>query len=72
MVSAIYDANVLYPASLRDLLVRIGQTGRERVRWTAQIMEDWRRALVARRPELETRLYRTVQLMDEAIPGGAD
>ena len=68
MVSVLYDANVLYPAILRDLLVSIGQVGLVRARWTAEIVEEWRRALVANRPELETRLHRTIQLMDEAVP----
>jgi hypothetical protein len=67
MVTVIYDANVLYPMSLRDLLVRIGQTYLVRARWTEEIMEEWSRALVARRPDLETRIQETVWLMNEAI-----
>lgn len=63
----IYDANVLYPMSLRDLLVRIGRTRLVRARWTEEIMKEWSRALVARRPDLETRIQRTVQLMNESI-----
>lgn len=65
--TVIYDANVLYPMSLRDLLVRIGQTHLVRARWTEEIMSEWSRALVKRRPDLETRIQGTVQLMNEAI-----
>jgi len=65
--TVVYDANALYPMSLRDLLVRIGQTTLVRARWTAEIMDEWSRALVARRPDLETRIQRTVQLMNGAI-----
>jgi hypothetical protein len=65
--TVIYDANALYPMSLRDLLVRIGQTTLVRARWTAEIMDEWSRALVAKRPDLETRVQRTVQLMNGAI-----
>jgi len=38
---ALYDACVLYPAPLRDLLVRLGGTGLFRVRWTNEIHEEW-------------------------------
>ena len=65
--TVLYDANALYPMSLRDLLVRVGQTTLVRARWTAEIMDEWSRALAARRPDLETRIQRTVQLMNEAI-----
>jgi PIN domain-containing protein len=65
--TVLYDANALYPMSLRDLLVRVGQTTLVRARWTAEIMDEWSRALVAKRPDLETRVQRTVQLMNEAI-----
>ncbi|MFO1400763.1 MAG: hypothetical protein U1F30_06065 [Steroidobacteraceae bacterium] len=34
--AAVYDACVLYPAPLRDLLVRLGQTGLFRAHWTDQ------------------------------------
>jgi predicted nucleic acid-binding protein len=63
----IYDANVLYPMSLRDLLVRIGQTRLVRARWTEEIMNEWSRALVAKRPALGMRIQRTVRLMNEAV-----
>ncbi len=36
--TAVYDANVLYPAPLRDLLMRIALTGIVRARWTDQIL----------------------------------
>lgn len=67
--TVVYDANVLYPESLRDLLVRIGKVRLVRARWTEEIMNEWSRALVKRRPDLETRVQRTIQLMNEAIPG---
>jgi predicted nucleic acid-binding protein len=65
--TVIYDANALYPMSLRDLLVRVGQTPLVRARWTQEIMDEWTRALLARRPELRSRLQRTVQLMNESV-----
>lgn len=66
---AVYDACVLYPAPLRDLLVRLAQTGLFRGRWTAQIHEEWIQTLLANRPDLtRVRLERTRTLMDAAVP----
>jgi predicted nucleic acid-binding protein len=64
----VYDANVLYPGSLRDLLIRLGQTGLIRARWTDQILDEMIDAIVAAQPNLAGRLQRTRQLMNEAIP----
>ena len=32
----VYDANVLYPSTLRDLLIRIAQSGLVQAKWTAR------------------------------------
>jgi hypothetical protein len=61
------DACVLYPAPLRDLLMRLAQAGLFRARWTAEIHAEWINALLQKRPELGTALRRTVELMDSAI-----
>lgn len=67
--TAIYDACVLYPAPLRDLLMWLGLSGLFRARWSAQIHEEWKRSLLKNRPDLSAeQLDRTSQLMDEAIP----
>lgn len=66
--TAVYDANVLHPASLRDLLIRLGQTGLFRSRWTEQILEEMVESILRRRPDLDaSRLARTRQLMCEAV-----
>lgn len=36
----IYDACVLYPAPLRDLLLRIALTGVVRARWSDEILDE--------------------------------
>jgi len=36
----IYDANVLYPSYLRDLLIRVAQAGLVQARWTDRILDD--------------------------------
>lgn len=66
--TVLYDANVLYPAPLRDLLVRLGRTGLVRVRWTNDILDEVFRNLIAHRPDLDLeRLARTRQLMNDSI-----
>lgn len=38
---AVYDANVLYPAHLRDLLMRLAVGDLVRAHWSEQIHEEW-------------------------------
>ncbi len=65
---AVYDANVLYPSTLRDLLIRLAQAGVVRARWSEQILDEVFRNLHANRPDLSAeRLARTRQLMSEAV-----
>src|SRR4051812_4673402 len=35
----VYDANVLYPSTLRDLLLRIAQSGLVQAKWTEHILQ---------------------------------
>jgi hypothetical protein len=44
----IYDAYVLYPNTLRDLLIRIDQAGLVQARWINEIL----RALTRNRPDI--------------------
>jgi len=67
---ALYDANVLYPAPLRDLLIRLARAGVVSARWTDAIHDEWMRSLLRNRPDLEPeKLQRTRELMDAAVPG---
>lgn len=60
----LYDANVLYPSTLRDLLIRIAAAGLVQARWTEQILDEVFRNLREDRPDLsEERLTRTRSLM---------
>lgn len=66
--TALYDADVLHPPGLRDLLVRLGQTGLFRARWSEQILDEMVASILRRRPDLDPeRLARTRQLMCEAV-----
>ena len=64
----VYDACVLYPAPLRDLLMRLATSGLFAARWTEQIHDEWTRNLLKKRPELAEALPRTVALMNQAVP----
>lgn len=69
-IVALYDANVLYPAPLRDLLIRVARAGLVGARWTARIHDEWMGSLLARRPDLSrAQLERTRELVDAAAPG---
>ncbi|MGN6686086.1 MAG: PIN domain-containing protein [Actinomycetales bacterium] len=64
----LYDANVLYPSTLRDLLIRIAQAGLVQAKWTDQILDEVFRNLSANRPDLDPqRLARTRELMNKAV-----
>ncbi|MCF6264101.1 MAG: PIN domain-containing protein [Xanthomonadales bacterium] len=65
---ALFDACVLYPAPLRDFLLRLATTGLFAAKWSDQIHDEWIRNLLLKRPELENQLNRTRKLMNEAIP----
>ena len=66
---AVLDANVLYPAHLRDVLLRLAAGGFFRPRWSARIHDEWTRNLLANRPDLTAeQLARTRELMEQAFP----
>ena len=65
----VYDACVLYPAPLRDFLLRLALTGLYEVRWSALIHEEWMRNVLVNRPDLtKAQLVRTRALMERALP----
>jgi hypothetical protein len=67
--TALLDANVLYPATLRDLLLSLARDGLYHARWSERIQDEWVRSLLARRPDLEpAALRRTCELMAQAVP----
>ncbi len=67
-VTAVYDANVLYPAPLRDLFIRLAHAGLVRARWTEAIHDEWVRNVLADNTALSPdRLARTRSLMNEAV-----
>ncbi len=64
----LYDANVLYPSMLRDLLIRIAQAGLVQAKWTDRILDEAFDNLTANRPDLDyQKLRRTRDLINRAI-----
>jgi predicted nucleic acid-binding protein len=67
--TAVFDACVLYPAPLRDLLMSVAMTEQFRARWTHEIQNEWVRNLLVNRDDLtEEQLQRTVELMNKSVP----
>lgn len=66
--TAIYDACVLYPAPLRDLLMWLALTDLFRARWTDEIHDEWISNLLEDRPDLKReQLERTRELMNSHV-----
>jgi predicted nucleic acid-binding protein len=66
---ALLDANVLYPATLRDLLIWLAVCEAYHAHWTPEITREWTKNLLKDRQDLSaTRLERTLSLMDNALP----
>lgn len=67
--TVVYDACVLFPAPLRDLLLRLAVTGLVRARWSDEILDECFRAILEHRPHVKpAALDRTRRLMVAAVP----
>lgn len=71
MIDVVWDACVLYSASLRDLLMNIAVENVVQAHWSDEIHDEWIRSLLRDRPELNREaLECTRREMDDAIDGG--
>ena len=67
--TVVLDANILFPAPLRDFFMHMGIADAVRICWSARIEDEWTRNVIAKRPDLEpSRVYRTAKRMNEAMP----
>jgi len=66
-LTVVYDACVLYPAPLRDFLMWLALEDLFRAKWTNEIHDEWIRAVLRDRPELEPQLARTKELMNANV-----
>jgi hypothetical protein len=65
--TALLDACVLYPQSLRDLLLSLAGTGLFLARWTERINEEWVEKLLLKNPARRLQVLRTLKLVNESI-----
>ncbi len=66
--TVVYDACVLYPAPLRDLLMHLALSDLYRARWTDMIHDEWTRNALQQRPDLKAEdLARTRALMNANV-----
>jgi hypothetical protein len=66
-LTALLDANILYPAPIRDLFLQLAAMDLFHARWTADIHGEWIEALLRRDPLRDrVALERTRSLMDQA------
>jgi len=65
----VFDASVLYPFHLRNIIVQAAVDRLLDARWTDLIHDEWTRGLLARQPAIPAeRLLATRRLMNEALP----
>jgi hypothetical protein len=66
--TALLDANVLYPAPVRDIFIQLAVTDIYHAKWSATIHDEWMRSLLRDKPRLDRAvLQRTRDLMDRAV-----
>lgn len=67
--TAVLDANVLYPAPLRDFLLQLAFDGLFHPKWSIEIQNEWTRNVLLNRPDISPeKLVRTTLLMNRAFP----
>lgn len=66
--TAVLDANVLYPALLRDVLLSLAHADLYSAKWTAHIRDEWTRSLLRDRPDQGERIAMAADAMEAAIP----
>ena len=67
---AVFDACILYPFHLRNILVQAAVDRLVEARWTDKIHDEWIQNLASDAPAIPVeRLQTTRRLMNEALPG---
>src|SRR3984885_910906 len=67
---AVFDACILYPFHLRNIVVQAAVDRLVDARWTDEIHDEWIRNLAADAPTIPVeRLHTTRRLMNDALPG---
>ncbi len=66
-LTALLDACVLYPQTLRDLLLNLARTDLFRARWTDLINDEWTRKLLEKNPGKADSIVRTRALVNQSV-----
>lgn len=66
--TVVLDANVLYPALLRDLLLSLAHADLYSAKWSSHIRDEWTRSLLRDRPQMGDRIAEVARLMEAAVP----
>ena len=67
--TVVFDACVLYPALLRNVLLQLATTELFRARWTEAIHDEWTRSLQADKPDISAaKLAAYRQAMNDSVP----
>jgi len=66
--AALYDANVLIPHEIRDILMISAATRQHAVYWSKDIFDEWTRNAVRKKLSTEENVLRFQQIMNEMFP----
>lgn len=67
--TVIYDANLFYPAFVRDVMLCLAKAEIFRPRWTDQIHQEWMSKLASDRPDItKEKIERIRELVDKTVP----
>ncbi|MEU4808596.1 hypothetical protein AB0H20_05295 [Nocardia fluminea] len=67
--TVLYDANVLYGNTLRDMMIRLARSGLVQAKWTNTILDEVTSNLAVNRPDIEPAKFdRLRELMILAVP----
>jgi predicted nucleic acid-binding protein len=66
--AGVLDACVLFPAALRDTLLRVADAGLYRVYWTDKILEEVQRSIVSAKYMSEEKAQRLIHTMRSYFP----
>jgi predicted nucleic acid-binding protein len=67
--TVVFDACVLYPALLRNVLLQLAMTELFRARWTDAIHDEWTRSVMADKPDIDAKkLDDCRQDMNRSVP----
>ncbi len=66
--TAVLDANVLYPALLRNVLLSLAHADLFSAKWSMHIRQEWTRSLLRDKPMMTAQVAKAAQAMEDAIP----